>query len=409
MLYKRKISLFLLFAAGLLCNASDFFRGPDKTGADLPPDKIYPQGRIFPFSGFQPKNVRMLKEAGFTMAGPSYGTHTSRLAAEAAKLDFPFIYPISAEGITLKTLSGKKEIDWEAVRNDIAAKVKQASDAYPNITWWYLQPEELRYWRKNEYRYLKEASETIRKTDPLRRPVWMYIPNHYDAAALAKYAPYLNILGKGMYTGYSGNQDQRVWARWSSENQVRAIRESKADCIPLCVPEMFQDQDVEKIPKYVRHDVYLSLICGSRGVVVFSIAERRTMRKAVHQAYWEAYSQIARELRKLGEVFLFGEDRSDLKGTLLSGPSSQTITLAGRQTKPTALPTVSWMEKRTASGRYLFAVNSSESPVRFRFEKLPPARVLEALSGKELSVCGNGVLELSFQGLEVKLLKLEPR
>ena len=397
----------LLTGAALLGNAADFFRTDEDPGKDLPADKIYPQGRIFPYTGFQPRNVAMLKDAGFTMAGPGYGRkHIIVLSNEAKKLNFPFVYTIAAEGITKENLANHAKIDWEKIRKDVARQVKDAAASYPNIAWWYLQPEELRFWRPNEYRYLKEVYETIRNSDPLKRPVWMYNPNHYDLSALQKYVPYMDIMGKGMYTSHSGNREQRSWGRWSSENQVRAIQECKSDAVPICVPEMFEEHPVALVGKYVRHDVFLSLICGSKGVVIFSIAERPSMSKAVHQAYLNAYSKVAKELKLLGEVFLFGLDRRDLKGVFVSGPSEQNITLAGRPKKRIACPTMTYCEKLTKSGRYLFAVNSAETPLVFRFEKLPVARILDALTNREIAVCENGALELKFEPLEVKLLKL---
>ncbi len=396
----------LLAVLGFQSGAADFFQTDEDPGKHLPADKVYPQGRIFPYSGFQPKNILMLKDAGFTMAGPGYGGRLPVLLEESKKENFPFLYTIAAKGITKEKLSNHANVNWEEIRKDIARQVKEAAANYPNIAWWYLQPEELRYWRPNEYRYLKEAYETIRNSDPLKRPVWMYNPNHYDLSALLKYVPFMDIMGKGMYTNYSGNQEQRAWGRWSSENQVRAIQECKSDAVPVCVPEMFEEHPVEKVGTYARHDVYLSLICGSKGVVIFSIAERPTMSKAVHRAYWKAYSDIAKELKLLGDVFLFGIDRHDLKGIHVSGPAEQSIKLAGRQTKQTVCPTVAYCEKLTPKGRYLFAVNSSDEPVVYRFEKLPPARILDALTNREAAVCENGILELKFAPLEVKLLKL---
>ena len=48
------------------------------------------------------------------------------------------------------------------------------------------------------------------------------------------------------------------------------------------------------IPKWVRHDVYLSLISGAKGIVVFS-GWRRPKFPAFDR-YFEAYAECAREI-----------------------------------------------------------------------------------------------------------------
>ena len=54
---KRMISA-LLAAAGLALPALDFL--DHDSGRDLPADKVYPQGRIFPFAGFQSRSLAKL-------------------------------------------------------------------------------------------------------------------------------------------------------------------------------------------------------------------------------------------------------------------------------------------------------------------------------------------------------------
>jgi len=418
----RKMFLLSLLAVGAGClGAADFFAIPADGGADLSPDKVYPQGRLFPFSVFQPKSLKETKDAFFTMAGPGYGPRIQSLTKEACELKMPMIYTIHANYNGKPLLKAQFDakgvsLDWEQIRSDIERQVKTALASGVDVGWWYLQPEELRFWRKDEIKYLKVAYETIRAADPLKRPVWMYNPNHYDIEGLKKYTGLMDIMGKGMYANYSGNKSSRVWCRWSSENQVKAIEATGAKSFAICVPEMFEEPaagSMDKIESWVRHDVYLSLICGSKGVVVFSLATRPTLSADAHSRYYAAYKQVARELNGpvgLGQVFLFGKRCNDLHGKVISGPAEVSITPLPRKPDVFKYPSVTFADVSYKTGRYFLAVNSAEEPVGYELSGFPPEAVkfTDVVSGKELTVARGGLLKLDFRPLEVKLLRMTP-
>ena len=92
--------------------------------------------------------------------------------------------------------------------------------AYDNLAWWDL-PEEMRYWREDEYDMVKNLSAWTHKHDPRRRPNIMYIAGHYSAEAVEKYVEYLDIIGTGIYTEYS--HQPRAWVRWRMEETIRGI------------------------------------------------------------------------------------------------------------------------------------------------------------------------------------------
>lgn len=102
------------------------------------------------------------------------------------------------------------------IRQQIAEQVAKVVDR-KSICWWYVTPEEIRYWRKNEMDYLRAATGAIRAADPLKRPIWMYEPNFRDAASLMKAGKYLDIIGKGVYVNLADYQESRVGCvgRWS--------------------------------------------------------------------------------------------------------------------------------------------------------------------------------------------------
>lgn len=208
--------------------------------------------------------------------------------------------------------------------------------------------------------------DTIRETDPLKRPVFMYEPNHRTAKALAKNAPHLDIIGKGMYTNYASRGENRVWCRWTVEQEVEAIEKAgRPGAIPIAVSEMFQTPEEElldRIPAWVRHDVYLALASGAKGVLVFSASKRPDFDRA-REIYLETYLEVCRELTGadgLGRVFLFGEPLDDLNRTVLDGPETLELKLR-RETR--TYPSVAMANIRYRESRYVFLVNSAEEPV----------------------------------------------
>ena len=271
----------------------------------------------------------------------------------------------------------------EAVRERIGAQVREAAQN-DRVAWWYLKPEELRSWRRHELAYLEAAARTIRENDPRKRPVWMYDPGHRNAAGLAQTARHLDIVGKGMYVNYAGMKDSRVWCRWTIEQQIQAIAEANPGAMPLAVPEMFrppEESDLALIPSWVRHDVYCALVAGAKGVVVFSFARRENFAPA-REIYLESYLRVAEELcgdANLGQVFLFGERRNQLRVAVTAG--SPTVVMpfgSGGVKEPIEYPSVSYLEAAYDNENFLFLVNSAREAVRVEVSGLPDAGVAAA-------------------------------
>jgi hypothetical protein len=381
--------LCVLFTAGAA--ASDHFFAPAiHRGLDLPPDKVYPQGRLFPFGGYSGIASR---EAGnhFTLHGPAYGDANKVLLANAEAQGMRAIYTVGIP-MNFHEKDGQPALDLSA--EEIAAEIKRQVEAVVDsdvIAWWYLVPEELRSWRPKEMEYLEIAARTIRENDPQGRPVWMYDPGHRTASGLAETAQFLDIVGKGMYTNYSGQKGHRVWNRWTIEQQREAIaRKGRPGAIQIAVPEMLQapgPEEIAKIPAWVRHDVYLALVMGAQGVVPYSLATRSGFSSSAWQAYYGAYATIAQEVcgkPGLGEVFLFGERRHDLQVTVTDGEQVVSPTVSsGGITELIEYPSVAMANIAFGSERYLVLVNSSEEPVQVCIDGFPeyPIYARDAFSG----------------------------
>lgn len=392
--------IFLMFLALMAVTVSadnrekmkEFFAPVPDKAKQYPADELYPRGRIFPFSFFSigggttEKRGDLLpaadvlkaqdaaQAAGVTMIGPQYELQ-DRILKDAARMKVKAAFTINptykGEPLTKTILAKLTPDEMNEIGKQISEIVKQTAGD-KNIGWWYLQPEELRHWNKNEIGYIKMAYKAIKDADPQKRPVWMYEPGHRDGKALAKLAPYMDISGKGLYTNYSGFKDNRVWCRWTIDQEKKAAAMANPAMVPIAVTEMFQQpkpEDMKKIEDWVRHDVYASLIAGAKGIIVFSLSERPNF--TAHDKYREAYFKVCQELcgkQQLGQIFLFGEPKKDLYMSVIEGPEELKV-------KDETYPSVGMFHAAYGNKRYVFLVNSSNEPVTVVVGDLPYGNV----------------------------------
>jgi hypothetical protein len=363
---------------------------PPPPPATLPADQIFPRGRVFPFIGFSGK-AQWQKENGYTVYGPVYGDEARQMEAlaEAKAAGLPFIFKLGLEMNFLgKDSKPPLQMKPKDVQTAIAKQVAAAiSD--PAVCWWYLTPEELRYWIPAEMDYLEAARKAL-GTDPLKRPMWMYEPNNRDAAALALTGKYQDIVGKGFYTSISGFKDDRVWIRWSAEQEIEALKKlGRKNGLALVMPELAADPapaEEPLIPVWVRHDVYGGLIHGCKGVAIWSLFKRPEVAKT-HEAWMTGYATVAKELtgpKALGQVFLFGEARKSLTLTQTSGPATVELQLGkARGEEATDLsaserrkltekyPAFSSAELAYGPARYLFLTNDTAETLTIDVKGFP--------------------------------------
>ena len=427
-----------------------FFAHAAPVGKELPADRVYPRGRLFPISFFsvggdtqgeegweslpeeeRQRAMRRVAGDGFTLFGPQYELK-GRVLEDAAAHGVEAIHTISP-GWKKDELKKMTPEEIETTIRELVQKALNHKHA-DRIAWWYLQPEELRYWRAHEIRYLEVAARVIRESDPQRRPVWMYDPGHRDARGLARTARHLDIVGKGMYTNYSGQVHERVWCRWTIEQERKAIEtvrgeegQAAARRVPIAVPEMFQhpgkfvdayikDEQaaIAAVARWARHDAYAALVAGAEGIVIFSLRRRERgelqLTGELHDAYYQAYAKVARELTGelgLGEVFLFGERREDVRVQVVEGPT--TLTLEYRNNEPVDYPTVGHAAIAVDRDRYIVLVNSSENAVSAVVSELPYGAdipVHDLFSGRTFPL-GEGEIEVNLEPLGVRAFRIE--
>jgi hypothetical protein len=372
--------------------------GPLGSENKLPADEVFPRGRKFPFSfysvggGSMNKRGELLPEAekiadqdhilaaGVTLVGPQYELN-DEIVALAKRGKCKAIYTLTpvfeGQPINIKSFQewskAKRPVPFDDLMKSLAEQVRAVA-SNPEIAWWDVTPEELRWWVKNEMTYLELATKTVRENDPMKRPVMMYDPGHRGATSLAKTNRFLDFSSKGMYTNYSGHRADRAWNIWSIQQELEAKKIlQRDDLVILALPEMFQqpkEEELPLVPSWVRYDVYSALVTGAQGIVVFSASKRSKF--TARELYLENYLTICRELTgplQLGQVFLFGQAMNDLTLNQSTGPKEVSVKVG--KDAVFNCPTLTLGNKAWNHCRFVFVVNSSAEQASGTVEGIP--------------------------------------
>lgn len=388
----------------------EFYAPAGIAAESLPSEGIFPRGRRLAFMGYSGDPARDLTR-GFTVAGPVYGDQSAYLQ-RCFEHHWPVVAHVGLRVTFNDKSSDKYRLDESGLRATIAEQVENLAP-HPEIVWWAVTPEELRPWRGDEMRYLQIVADTVRETDPLKRPIYLYNPNHRDAATLTPIAKHVDILAKGCYVNLTGRKRDRTWVRWGIEQEVGALaRAGRKDAIPLLMPELCQDPDPGEegeIPQWVRHDIYLGLISGAKGVGIWSLFKRKEVRRT-WQRWYDAYAACGRELNGkdgLAEVFLFGERRHDLAIHQASSASEARVPLGGdvepgstneaeRKPRTAAIPSWTSAEIAHRQSRYVFLVNSANEAASFTVAGWPAGSAADnPFDGKAVELPADGSLEIN--------------
>ena len=381
--------------AALASDAEPFFRAALPASTGLSADGFYPRGRRMPYMGYSGNPARDLTN-GFTVAGPAYGDDRP-FVRMCASNGWPVVAHLShGPRFTDKDPANNYTLDELSLRTNVAAEVR-ALAPLKEIVWWAVQPEELRCWRPNEMRYLEIVCDTIRANDPLKRPIYHYNPNHRTKDTLLPIVKLVDVVGKGCYVNSSGKKRDRAWVGWSVEQEEEALKAGgRPGAIPLVMPELCKDPEPgeeKEIRAWVRHDVYLGLAKGAKGVFLWSLFKRREVAKT-WSIWYDAYAECGRELngdRALAQVFLFGgEPAEKLNVKPVNGPSVEAVKLGGAASGEVAVTNAqeqrereqkmaSWTAKEFVYGgdHWLFLINSANGPATFEVSGWPKGTAAE--------------------------------
>ena len=415
---------------------ADFFKPGPVAPLTLPEKGIFPQGRTMHIGGYSPVNtavpalggaipLELAKVAGFTVAGPYYGPFaksraTMERAAElgmyvAAQLEVP--PTLRFKGVEAKDALKLRGSRMAALKEDelrawVRADVEQfLTNPILNraVSCWAIAPEELRCWVKPELAYEQAFLKAVNDFDPAHRPAFMYEPNNRTTDRLLRTGPGQGFVLEGAYVrGYGWDLRRAVRINWALDQMAGAAARDGRIVVPAL--ELSQDipgftaQDLKSDPsgrsrlrRLLRHDVYLALARGARGIQVWSLFHSRPQ-MTTYLELLNGYGEVVRELTmpplNLQESILFGERRQDIALETVEGPAS--IGLArGRASGGTELEAVegkidvggqSWPAVRLANIAYgakrlLILVNSATQPVRVRLKGIPTMADLTVVSG----------------------------
>jgi hypothetical protein len=329
----------------------------------------YPVGKMFPLGVYAldtPGQMQAARVNGWNIAHTYQTRLLSQIPQEAA----------SGGMLALANLPGKETPIPEAV----AARTIQAFAQSDRVVWWNL-PEERRWWVPNEMALITNYAQWTRKYDPKKRPNMMYIPGHYSVESVQKYVPYLDIIPASVYTTYQNMP--HAWARWRVESTLEAIRKAgkkigpdylNGEKIPIAILELYHLPDEKQMmtPEGAYHDFWQSIVCGARGILVYSYAYRNASPSLA--ASWQQYQNAAAQVsgpERIGEMLLNGKDTRAISWTVLSGPKqTKTFTPAGANS-PISYPSINLLQKTWNDAFYLIAVNSAEEKVTVQFSGCP--------------------------------------
>lgn len=408
----KKLVILSCAVAVSLFAADDFFALPKDAEVHLPPQGVYPNGQQLLFSGYSPmkRDLRRLKDGGFNTLGPVYNRAFDEYLKLAQNNGLCYIYQVSPVPPDRKekpyTRDELSKADLNYVKQwvfDLVNKYKENE----SIAMWSVAPDELRYWYPNEMEYLRVVCDAIHEADfVMKRPIFVRSAPELDAERLKKELAYTDAAAKGMFVNHVGAQRERIWVKWNMEQQLKALNENGKK-LALVVPEMFEapanPEDIDIIPRWVRHDIYCGLINGAKGVVVYSLFPRRGL---PFEAYLAPFMKVATELNgemELGRILLFGEDRGDISADIISGPKEASCNIPG--TKPvqkwTASP-LSMANLAYKQERYLFACNSAQEAITVQFSGYPTnCRCSDLFAGAGNYTFKGGVLTVELRPLQV--------
>ena len=311
---------------------------------------------------------------------------------------------------TMARLSWVDSLDkkWSPLLQTTINEIRQ-QEKHNNISSWDI-PEELRYWISNEYQIVKSFPNLIREYDSRKRPIFMYIPGHYNTNGVEKYVPYLDIIPASCYTNY---QDlPNIYIRWSIERTQQAIRNKgykvgkdylKNEKTVIAILELFE-QEILLSEEGTWHDFWLSLACDVQGIQVFSHFYRNeslTLKKS-----WNILNKALETFKRnnIDKAILFGNNIS-LEHTVLEGTELGPIFTM--QDITYSYPSLKILAKQYQDTTYVIVVNSAEEEVTFQITNIPPLVIgAKIILSNEISEIKNQAITDTLTSLNVALYKL---
>jgi len=176
------------------------------------------------------------------------------------------------------------------------------------------------------------------------------------------------------------------------EQELGAIAAANTNAVPwilLWMAADAQDGEEDLIEDWCRHDAYMGLIMGGKGISIWSGWRPRSSWTNDFQAYFDGYLTVASDLnqeRNLAPVFLHGTEVTGVTLNVTSGPASLQLVYPDGVTNN--YPPVTFTMREYLGQQYLFAVNSATQAVTLTFSGVPDAARTDLFQGLENTASG---------------------
>jgi len=242
---------------------------------------------------------------GFIATGPDYGNFDDKCKL-CKENNVPYVVRIGAD-LNFLGADQWKEVDENTVEKEILEQLQKylspcENGQKLNVFAWTIHPEELRPWRRNEMNYLRLAKRIIRKYS--RKPIIHYNPNNRDMNHLSILIDHgLDIVAKNAYVSFD-SQENRSKIIGSVQEASKAV-EAKLKVASSLVTGVYlqlaidpsNPKDDSNIKAIIRHDVFLSVVCGAKAIIIWSLFKR----KSVNRTYDLQYDGYITAMKEINE------------------------------------------------------------------------------------------------------------
>ena len=345
---------------------------------------VYPQGTAFPLQLYAlvpDSHIPLVTPNGWNI-GHRYGWADGGMGVDTLNALLRTFAQNGIEGLpALPALGIVDDIGrtgWGEA--DIASWI-QALAPNTNIAYWDL-PEELRYWKPNEWAIVRNYTGWTRGYDPQLRPNYMYIPTHYTKDQVQNYVPYLDIIPASAYADHM--HWPHAWVRWRMEETIRGINLAGAPIgndylngqkTPAGIVQLFAfPGEVVPTPEQTYHDFWQLIASGAQGIFVFSYSRGQNDAGGALIPNWNLLQQAASEItgpEQLGNMVLYGTPVSGVTFTVLDGPTQTVSFTPTGYTEPVQFPSIHLFTQQWNGKTYIIAVNSTDQDVTAQTSNVP--------------------------------------
>lgn len=244
------------------------------------------------FFGFS-EHVRDFDSRACSFNGPHY-THENEMLNLSKLKSIPIVACLG-ENIDVT----KSKLNLDSMQKTLHDQIKHLEN-FDNVVGYYILPEEIRPWRKNELSYFKNLMTLVNQHNSRKLPCITYIPFNRTMDNLTTlYEAGIDLIGKSAYLELAIDKPRTKIQK--AINMCKEFIKSRRDVrettklgvyLMLAQDTLISEQDIFKI---IRHDCFLSFILGAQFIGVWSFFKRTSVKKTFHsqkKAYLDAIAEI---------------------------------------------------------------------------------------------------------------------